>query len=491
MADGLLVLLLLLNVYVVALFLLHQRGRLRGPSLELAGPLLLWRTEQGKQLLEKLSRPRRFWKAYGDVGVVVSYAMGALVLAVLVLQLSLLFTHKDILKQAAPNPESLLVIPGVNPFIPLWYGILALVVALVVHEGAHGVLARAHDIKVKSLGLLFLVVPIGAFVEPDDEELERARTRAKNRVFAAGVMTNLVVCVLAAAVFTSMWASAGPVHEGLGVNTVIPLDGLGAEAAGMQPGMVITAIDGQPVRNLAEFNATLSQKHAGETVRVDLWLDGAALQRQVTLADKYAYYEARDPSANREEFKGRGFMGVSTVAMTRQPCPTLPFCSMEELKDLESDPLGGGLARFAVFIALPLQGLSPVPQAHEHFFAAQGAWGALPAPAFWMLLNSMYWVFWLNLMVGSFNALPAGPLDGGQMFKASLKGALRHRFGVRRDRLVVEKPALGRQVVVRGADSATQAQLERVDSIVRRTTLTVGLVILALILVPIVGPRLL
>lgn len=482
MADGLLILLILLNAYIVALFLLHRRGLLKGPVLELVGPLLMWRTEQGKQVIEKVARPKRLWKVFGDAGVVLTWLAGVGVLALLVWQLSLLFTHRDILRQAAPSPEYFLVLPGVNPLIPIWYGLLGLVVALVVHEGAHGVLARAHNIRVKSLGLLFFIVPIGAFVEPDEEELERARTREKARVFAAGVTSNIAVAVIAGVLFAGMWASAAPAHEGVAVSSVLPLgDQVGASGAGMQPGMIITAIDGKPVRSASDFNATMAQTTAGQQVTVSLWYDEQAFDRRATLEDKWRYYERTDPSQNRDEYRGKGFLGVTTF----------PMSAMAQLRDLSAAPLSRGLPGLGFFVALPFQGFSPLPDAFEHLFVVQGPLAALPPVAFWVLANSLYWVFWLNLMVGTFNALPAGPLDGGQMFKAILKGALRRRFGVPRDKLVVERPPLGKQVVVRGLDSATQAKVERIDGIVRTTTLAVGLLILALILGPIVGPRIL
>lgn len=212
MVDGLLVALALLNAYIIALFLLHRRGKLQGPLLEAMGPMLLVRTEKGKRLIDAISRPRRFWRAYGDLGVGLAIVSGILMFVVLLSQLLILATRPDVLSQAAVGPEFLLVLPGINPLIPLWYGLLGLIVALVVHEGAHGVLARAHDIKVRSLGLLVLVVPIGAFVEPDDEELERAPTRTKNRVFAAGIMTNLTVAVVAAALFSGAFWEIGRAH---------------------------------------------------------------------------------------------------------------------------------------------------------------------------------------------------------------------------------------------------------------------------------------
>jgi membrane-associated protease RseP (regulator of RpoE activity) len=162
-------------------------------------------------------------------------------------------------------------------------------------------------------------------------------------------------------------------------------------------------------------------------------------------------------------------------------------------RDVNAAPLSHGGTGFAFYISEPFPafggaGFSPLPPAFEQLYVIQGPLAAVPPWAFWVVTNSLYWIFWLNLMVGTFNALPAGPLDGGQMFKATLRGVLRRRFGVSRDELVVEKLVDGRQVVVRGRDSATQRKVERVEALVRSTTWGVGLVILGLILAPIVGP---
>lgn len=66
------------------------------------------------------------------------------------------------------GPGAYVLLPGINPYLPLFYGWVALVVALVVHEGMHGVVARNLKFRVKSSGLLFfLAIPVGAFVDVD------------------------------------------------------------------------------------------------------------------------------------------------------------------------------------------------------------------------------------------------------------------------------------------------------------------------------------
>ncbi|TET24688.1 MAG: hypothetical protein E3J73_07770, partial [Candidatus Bathyarchaeum sp.] len=100
-----------------------------------------------------------------------------------------------------------LLLPGINPLLPILYGWLAIVCAIVVHEGAHGIVARNRGLKVKSSGLLFfLVIPIGAFVDVDEEQLAKAKSKDSLRVMAAGVGGNVVVaiiCILAVLLIVS------------------------------------------------------------------------------------------------------------------------------------------------------------------------------------------------------------------------------------------------------------------------------------------------
>jgi len=58
------------------------------------------------------------------------------------------------------GPGSILLLPGINPILPIVYGWVAIALAIVIHEGAHGVVARNVGLNVKSSGLLFfLIIP--------------------------------------------------------------------------------------------------------------------------------------------------------------------------------------------------------------------------------------------------------------------------------------------------------------------------------------------
>jgi membrane-associated protease RseP (regulator of RpoE activity) len=98
------------------------------------------------------------------------------------------------LPEAAPGAT--IVLPGVT--IPFFEGIIALAVLLLVHETAHGILARVANVKLKYTGLVFFgVIPAGAFVDPDEGELGKRSSEEQNRVLVAGSTANILTTLIA------------------------------------------------------------------------------------------------------------------------------------------------------------------------------------------------------------------------------------------------------------------------------------------------------
>ncbi|MCX6773974.1 MAG: site-2 protease family protein [Candidatus Micrarchaeota archaeon] len=83
-----------------------------------------------------------------------------------------------------------LILPGIN--IPFLEGTISLIILLLVHEISHGFLSRSERISLNSTGIvLFGSLPVGAFVEPSDKELERASPMIKSRILVAGSAANI------------------------------------------------------------------------------------------------------------------------------------------------------------------------------------------------------------------------------------------------------------------------------------------------------------
>src|SRR5437773_3735572 len=232
-------------LWSLVLYALQRRGLLepRGlqPSPPPAGPFLMWKTVRGRQWIDRLARPARFWRFFGDLAIVLVGI--TMVGTTLLLLWEATLVQSSAVRGNPPSPELLLGLPGINPIIPLGYGIFGLAVAIILHEFSHGILARVAKIKIRSLGLIFLIFPIGAFVEPEEDELRALPRHERARLYAAGPATNMLLAVLFAVIFSSVMAtSVQPVHDGVGIvafpqNTPSP-----AQAAGMQPFTVITNI---------------------------------------------------------------------------------------------------------------------------------------------------------------------------------------------------------------------------------------------------------
>ncbi len=97
--------------------------------------------------------------------------------------------------QLSSVPGVVPIIPGID--IPLVAGIAALVVLLTVHELSHGVLSRLSKVRLKSLGLLmFGILPVGAFVEPDERMIKKLDAKRQTSIFAAGIAANFIAMVV-------------------------------------------------------------------------------------------------------------------------------------------------------------------------------------------------------------------------------------------------------------------------------------------------------
>ncbi|MCW4035472.1 MAG: hypothetical protein NWF03_08930, partial [Candidatus Bathyarchaeota archaeon] len=140
--------------------------------IEFSFPLLTIRTKAFAGVFDKLGS-FRISNVLSWIALIIVPIVAAIGLYMLCNSLvALLWTPavRDITREL--GPASYLMLPGINPILPILYGWLAIVCAIVIHEGAHGVIARNQGLNVKSSGLMFfLIIPIGAFVDVDEDQL--------------------------------------------------------------------------------------------------------------------------------------------------------------------------------------------------------------------------------------------------------------------------------------------------------------------------------
>jgi len=406
MSIGLIIMLILTIVYVV-LVVLMKLGRIKRDDISFYGPFIMIKTQRGKKAIDKIATLRRQWTAYGTISIAVVYIAMFLMFLLLIFQATLVM---NIDPDDAPSPQMMIGLPGLNPLIPIWYGILGLAVAMIVHEFAHGILTRVADTEVKNLGLLYLIVPMGAFVEPNEEAVAELPRRKRVRLFAVGPATNIFVATLCVLIFAWGFMDAlEPEQEGMLVLNVTK--DLPAEEAGLEPGMVIMAVDGNPTLEKNNLSNYLETTVEGQVVNFTVYDDGTIrTYENITLENKYNY-------TNDEDDEGKGYVGVSATRTVGGLSDALahPYQDKSFQTKVESS---------LFYIALPFFRLSPFPDPIMDLYTVSGPLGAIPEPLFWITANCLYWIFWLNLMVGITNSLPAYPLDGGFIFGDSVDKVL-------------------------------------------------------------------
>ena len=258
-----------IGAYWIAVLLLERSGRLP-EFIGTQGPILTVHTQRGRVFLDRLARSHpRFLRAWGNFGV--GIALVIMVGSFLFLLLAAVATFRNPTPSAVNEPRNVLVIPGVNEFLPLAATpeiLLGLLIGLVVHEGGHGLFCRVGDIDIESMGIaLFAILPIGAFVEPDDDSRRAADRGDQTRMFAAGVTNNFAVTLIAFALLFGPVAGSISVAPGAPVGAVLP--GSAASDAGIERGDRIVAVGGTPVANESTLEAQLSTLE-DRTVPVEL-----------------------------------------------------------------------------------------------------------------------------------------------------------------------------------------------------------------------------
>uniref|UniRef100_A0A914QAN9 Membrane-bound transcription factor site-2 protease n=1 Tax=Panagrolaimus davidi TaxID=227884 RepID=A0A914QAN9_9BILA len=148
------------------------------------------------------------------------------------------------------------VIPGVNiPMSHLPLFMFVLVISGIIHELGHAFAAINANVRVTGFGIFIYGIYPGAFTEIDTDELERATSAQKLRIYSAGIWHNLILALLGYFVYISIPFLCLPLfHTGAGVLvTDVSTDSGLIGPNGLKLGHVITRLNGCDVRDKVEY----------------------------------------------------------------------------------------------------------------------------------------------------------------------------------------------------------------------------------------------
>lgn len=360
-------------ILLLTLFIFLKRKQMQ--TQKLLFPLLyfsIYRTKLGLRFMDSFAgRFRRLLIFAGYFGIILGFLGMMLISYFLVNSLVPLFTDPD--AKASITPVLPFKARGIF-FVPFFYWIISIFVIALVHEMAHGIIARAYDLKVKSSGFAFLgvllpVVP-AAFVEPDEKKMRKRPWKEQVSIFAAGPFSNFIFGFLFIALaYFFLSPVAGGIMEPDGIKVtgyVDPGKELPAEKAGLE-GQTITAVDNNEVKTIDDLAEKLGSKRPGQVAAIK------------TDKDTYRVNLAKNPGNESKAYIGAYLEQSSNV------------------KENIKAGYGESLPRAIVWI-------TGNPYASE-YISGSGLIGFL---------------ILLNFGVGLFNLVPIGPLDGGRMLQAVL-----------------------------------------------------------------------
>jgi membrane-associated protease RseP (regulator of RpoE activity) len=331
--------------------------------------------------------------------------------------------------------------------------VLALMLAIFLHEGGHFTTAKLFGMKVERFFLGFgptiwsfrrgeteygvKAFPLGGFCkiagmspyENDGNFLEEDRSanpaatptpperQFRNKpawqraiVLAAGSITHFIVAILL------IWMVLVAIGIGTGqvtttIDNTVALNGgerSPAQIAGLRSGDQIVAVAGTPVSTFEQLRAVLQNK-GGQSITIEYVRDG----------------ERRSTIAKPVEQDGRGFLGFSPSEETRRIGVLAAIPESIKLFWDTTVATVKGLGGFVTGLADRISAPEPVPGGGGGGGGAVGDGGPIGIVGITRLAgqavaNNQWAIFiailiQLNIVVGVFNLLPLPPMDGGYL----------------------------------------------------------------------------
>jgi len=322
---------------------------------------------------------------------------------------------------------------------------------------------------------------MGAFAEPEYEEMMRAPRRERLRLYAAGPSINLIATFVVLILLSA--TATGFAAETPGVHASAIIEDTGAEDAGLMPYEIIIRIDGIRISDRSEFLEQMDLLTAGDEVTLTKLSnpnsDGSRTVRDisVTMGDRYNHHIGLCEGDSAcieytEEWlvdmgieQGDAFLGVSNLRSNTAAVEGWSFVFDDQFTPAQK---GLGLLITPLILlstpialdghTIPLQQRAMLTAGDGPIASTLGTEGMLDT------FDFLFWLAWINFILGFANLIPMIPFDGGHMFRDAAHSTMRF--------------------VMRGADPI------RIEGAANRLSSMSSLFVLFIVAIPIILPRL-
>lgn len=357
---------ILFIIFCLALILFFKIKRSR---FEVQGKIIaIYKTKLGLNFMDKFSRlPKWIVHTLSVSSILIGFGGMILIFYVLIQGTFKLITIPDSLPVLAP------VLPGISvpglPKLSFLHWIISIFIVAVIHEFSHGIFSRFHNVKVQSSGFLILGPILGAFVEPDENELKKKSAYKQLSIFAAGPFSNIITGIL-------FWLVAllviNPLASGVIQYNGAQVAGLDANypavLSGLNIGDEIISIDNTKINSVEDFIKIMNEKKPNDQILIKT-------------KDKEFNIKLVENPSNKEQ----GYIGIKVQGVSAT------------IKDYVKEKYGD----------------------------------KIPWVLFW-LSKLFFWLWLISIGIALFNLLPLGPVDGGRMFLTGLSVFIKKEKNVKR-----------------------------------------------------------
>lgn len=304
-----------------------------------------------------------------------------------------------------------LLIPGINPILPITYTLLALVISVFIHEAGHGIVARVYGIRVESTGIAFvLFIPIGAFVNLDKDGIANATLKHKSAVLTAGPLNNMIFAAVSLILLFAI------------VSTLTPINTQDVPKSGLE---IISVTEG-----------SLAQKIGLTQGSIIFSIDQTELRDQPDLVQLLRSNIGKEPSIVWKDKEGSVIRGSVPIPADVDPDPSKPILGVQAIPVADPELVLGNYKKYFAFDLRHPIPLLPPPTMAERFVPFSDSMAPkyesyVFGPSFPIIANTLFWLWFINFNLGIFNALPIAFLDGGQLYGSLIES----RSKLNKDRL--------------------------------------------------------
>tara|TARA_Y100000034_G_C6899699_1_gene415638 strand:- start:1952 stop:3364 length:1413 start_codon:yes stop_codon:yes gene_type:complete len=425
---------LILFIIFVSIFLYHNKK-----NIKKEGPFLLYKTSWGIKLInyvgEKYKKTIKFLSYFSiSLGYVLMATMMFLIIQTIYLYLT---TNISTVIKAPPVMPLIPYFPrlfGVESFFPPFffaYFIISIAIILTVHEFTHGIFARRYNLKIKSTGFAFLryfPALFGAFVEPDEKQMNKSNNFEQKSILSAGVFANTITAILFYIIFfwffTFAFTPSGIIFNDYQYSIV--------EISS------ISMINGISLNNFSQENiVNLINKTGSNEIKVNgknyVGIKGFPINndKQVALYDDSPAINAKLNGAiiavNNEKINSLdGFRdelskyspGEKVIIKTKTDTEEKDYkIVLGEKPQKENFPLIG-----VGFIDPKRTGITGKLFTAFSYFKKPNVYYEPKLNSNIFIKDLLWWIIVINILVALFNMLPLGFLDGGRFFYLTILG---------------------------------------------------------------------